>query len=206
MSGVDIKLYKNLPSGAGLGGGSSDAATTLVALNYLWQTGFDVDELAQAATTLGADVPVFVRARTAWAEGIGDELQPVKLPLKWFVVINPAVHVATASLFGLPELTRDCAPITIRAFQSGDPTRNVFEPLVCRDYPAVADALDRLRAESFKTNGLEPKMTGTGSSVFLQCETRSGAQNVLDAVLEQLQCATGFVASGVEHSALVHYR
>ncbi len=204
VCGVDITLYKKIPTGAGLGGGSSDAATTLVALNHLWQTGLSVESLARLGLQLGADVPVFVRAKSAWAEGVGELLQPIALPSHWFVVLNPAVHVATASLFGRPELTRDCAPITIRAFRSGANTGNVFEPLVCRLHSEVRHALDALRAHAHQ--GVRPsRMTGTGASVFLECETQAGAQKVLDAVTGSSQSLNGFVAKGVEHSALLHY-
>ncbi len=205
VGGADITLYKNLPAGAGLGGGSSDAATTLVALNYLWKCGFGVDELAQAGVQLGADIPVFIRAQTSWAEGIGEILQPVSVPQRWFVVINPAIHVATSSLFARPELTRDCTPITIRAFQSGAPTSNVFEPLVCRLQPGVQTALDELRAEARHGGTGEPRMTGTGSGVFVDCESQARAQKVLNAVLGRMRHFNGFVARGVEHSALIHY-
>ncbi|MEM7258760.1 MAG: 4-(cytidine 5'-diphospho)-2-C-methyl-D-erythritol kinase [Pseudomonadota bacterium] len=205
VCGVDITLYKRLPAGAGLGGGSSDAATTLVALNHLWQLGLNIEVLAAFGLQLGADVPVFVRARSAWAEGVGEDLQPIELPDRWFVVINPSVHVATSTLFGCSQLTRDCTPITIRGFQNGVTTGNVFEPLVCRLEPRVAQALNELQQHAHQHGCKEPRMTGTGSSVFLECETQTRAQNVLDAVTGRVHGLDGFIARGLDHSALLHY-
>ena len=130
--GVEIALDKRLPIGGGLGGGSSDAATVLVALNALWNTGLSLDELAAVAGTLGADVPVFVRGRTAWAEGIGEILTPLDLPERDFVIIDPGVVVATAALFQAPELTRNSPPLTISGYlsASGAGAHNAFEPVV----------------------------------------------------------------------------
>ena len=115
--------------GGGLGGGSSNAAVTLVALNDLFDLGYSVDELATKGAALGADVPVFVRGTSAWAEGIGDELMPLELPACWFVIIYPDCHVSTQEIFGAPELTRNTPPITVSAFFEG-PVRNDLQPVV----------------------------------------------------------------------------
>ncbi len=157
--GVEIHIDKRLPMGGGLGGGSSDAATTLVALNRLWGLGLPEDRLAGLGLRLGADVPVFVRGRAAWAEGLGEQLVPVELPEPWFVILQPDAHVATADLFADPRLTRDLQPIKIRDYLAGV-GRNVFEPLVRAAYPDVDAALRWLNARA------AGRMTGTGACVF----------------------------------------
>lgn len=214
--GVTIKLEKNLPLGGGLGGGSSNAATVLRALNTLWNTGLSIDKLASLGLQLGADVPVFVRGHSAWAEGVGEVLTEIELPECWYVVVHPAVHVSTVELFAEPALTRDCPPITIRGFRSGDAALvNVFEPLVCSLYPAVAlalAALSRAAVESHSgapgdpdlldpdvTENEQPMMTGTGSCVFMRCGSERRAQSVLSA-LSSTQVGNGggaFVAKGI---------
>lgn len=218
--GAGITLQKRLPMGAGLGGGSSNAATALVALNHLWQLQCTSSELETIALSLGADVPVFVHGASAWAEGVGEILQPLVLPPRWFVVINPAVHISTAELFNDRQLTRDCSPITIRAFQDGEPTHNVFEAVVCRRYPEVQNALTILEEALSACNVPRitgPRMTGTGSSVFVACHTEDMARKVFSGVRErlpQMHCieangseveATvpcGFVAQGIDQSPL----
>ena len=115
-AGASIRIAKRIPMGGGLGGGSSDAATVLLALNHLWGCGLPVDELARLGLPLGADVPVFVRGSSAWAEGVGEQLVPVELPERWYVVIHPGVAVPTRDVFQSPELTRNTPVITIRAF------------------------------------------------------------------------------------------
>ncbi len=157
--GVEIHIDKRLPMGGGLGGGSSDAATTLVALNRLWGLGLPENRLAGLGLRLGADVPVFVRGRAAWAEGLGEQLVPVELPEPWFVILQPDAHVATADLFADPRLTRDLQPIKIRDYLAGV-GRNVFEPLVRAAYPDVDAALRWLHARA------AGRMTGTGACVF----------------------------------------
>jgi len=187
--GAAIGIEKRLPMGGGLGGGSSDAATTLRALNELWETGLSEEELAALGLQLGADVPVFVHGRSAWAEGVGENLQPLSLPERWYVVLNPGVHVSTKELFSHPELTRDCAAITIRGFHGGVGLCNVFQPLVSELYPQVSLALETLSHAAIRCNVREkdgrirsPLMTGTGACVFLACDTDTQAQNVLSGL------------------------
>jgi len=169
--GVDIDIDKRLPMGGGLGGGSSDAATTLVALNRLWGLGLSEDRLALLGLRLGADVPVFVRGRAAWAEGVGERLRPVDLPEPWYLILQPHAHVATADLFADPQLTRDQQPIKIRDFLAGA-GQNVFEPLVRAAYPDVNAALAWLNARA------AGRMTGTGACVFAAFENEALAREV----------------------------
>ena len=191
--GADIRLEKRLPMGGGLGGGSSDAATTLVALNALWQLRLPVERLAALGLTLGADVPVFVRGQAAWAEGVGERLEPVDLPEPWYLVLVPPVGVSTAAVFGAPELTRDCPPITIRDFLAGI-GRNVCEPVVRARFPAVAAALDWL------AHFAPARMTGTGCCVFAAFAVESAAREVA----AQLPAGWhGFVARGCNRSPLL---
>ena len=174
--GVDISIEKNLPMGGGLGGGSSDAATTLVALNELWNLGLSQAELIDLGRSLGADVPIFIFGQSAWAEGIGEKLQAVDLPESWFVVLFPGVAVSTAELFADPELTRDARPIRIRDYFEGG-TINVFEPIVRRRYSAVNFALKWLSEQEIKSTKL-PMMTGTGSCVFAAYEDEASAKRI----------------------------
>jgi 4-diphosphocytidyl-2-C-methyl-D-erythritol kinase len=190
--GVDIRVDKRLPMGGGLGGGSSDAATTLVALNHIWDLGMPEQRLAELGLSLGADVPVFVRGRAAWAEGVGERLLPVELPESWFVVLVPRVNVSTAALFQSAELTRDCPPITISDFLSGAST-NVFEPLVRARYPAVAEALDWLGRHG------TARLTGTGGCVFAPFADEPTARAVWDG---RPAGWAGFVARGRNRSPL----
>jgi 4-diphosphocytidyl-2-C-methyl-D-erythritol kinase len=166
--GADLTLDKRIPVGGGLGGGSSDAATTLVALNRLWNLGFTTDELAHIGLVLGADVPVFVRGQAAWAEGVGERLRPVTLDEPWFVVVTPPVAVSTRESFSAPELRRDHPPVTLEDFLRGD-TGNDFESVTGARYPVVASALAWARAHG------PAAMSGTGSSVFVRCADRAGA-------------------------------
>ena len=173
--GVDIEVQKNLPMGGGLGGGSSDAATTLVALNQLWELGLDEDSLAALGLKLGADVPVFVRGWSAWAEGVGEQLEPITLPEPWFVVLVPKVNVSTADLFNDPQLTRDATPIKIRGFLEGHGASvlgNVFEPLVRKRYREIDEAITWL--SEFST----ARLTGTGACVFAAFDEKSRALEV----------------------------
>lgn len=190
LNGVDIRVHKRLPMGGGLGGGSSDAATTLLALNRLWGCGLTRAQLADIGLGLGADVPVFVHGQSAWAEGVGERLQPVDLPELWFVVLVPPTQVSTAAVFGHPELTRNSVPITIRAFVAGD-TRNDCLPVVNKVYPEVAQAIDWLGKFS------EARLTGTGACVFAGFSDAAQAQQVLAQLPGQL---AGFVARGCNRS------
>ncbi len=157
--GADIWLDKRLPMGGGIGGGSSDAATTLLGLNRLWQLNCSEDLLASLGLSLGADVPVFVRGRAAFAEGVGEKLQPVTLPEPWFLVAIPQVLVSTAEIFSDPELTRDTPPIKVRSLLEGG-GRNDCQPVVMKRYPEVRNVLILL-------NKFVPtRLTGTGACVF----------------------------------------
>ncbi len=196
--GAEIRLHKRLPLGGGLGGGSSDAATALVALNHLWGCGLGVERLMALGLGLGADVPVFVGGRTAWAEGLGERLAPIELPQRWYVVLHPAVSVSTAALFADPGLTRDCAPITIAAFLSGVGL-NVFEPLVRGRYPQVARALDWLSGEG-PQRGERARLTGTGACVFLALDRHEQAASILRRLPGGWQ---GFAARAVTRSPLL---
>jgi 4-diphosphocytidyl-2-C-methyl-D-erythritol kinase len=158
--GARIRLHKNLPMGAGLGGGSSDAATTLHGLNLLWQLDFSVDELAAIGAQLGADVPVFVRGQAAWAEGIGERLTPMKLAQRACLLVVPPVQVPTVEVFQNEHLERNCAPLTCGDFSFAQ-TRNVCEPVACALYPAVSDALQW--SSQFGT----ARLTGTGGAIFI---------------------------------------
>jgi 4-diphosphocytidyl-2-C-methyl-D-erythritol kinase len=191
--GADIRVDKRLPLGGGLGGGSSDAATTLVALNHLWGTGLDLDTLAGLGLRLGADVPGFVRGLAAWGGGVGEGLIPLRLPEPWYLVLAPPVGVSTAAVFADPRLTRDSPPITMRDFARGD-ARNDCLPVVRRQYPAVARALDWLA-----TCG-EARLTGTGGCVFAAFAERDAALAARDAAPGDF---TAFVARGLNRSPLV---
>jgi 4-diphosphocytidyl-2-C-methyl-D-erythritol kinase len=192
-SGVRIELRKLLPAGGGLGGGSSDAATTLVALNELWGIGLSVDRLAALGATLGADVPVFVRGEAAWAEGIGERLTPLpQLDEPWYLVVDPRVSVSTAEIFSAPGLTRNGPGLRIADFLSGAGV-NHLEPVVVRRYPEIGKALDWLSKHQ------PARMTGSGACVFARCPDREQAQRLL----RQLPAPwTGFVARGCNRSPL----
>lgn len=190
--GVDIHLEKRLPLGGGLGGGSSDAATTLIVLNRLWHLDLPRAELLAIALSLGADVPVFVFGRSAFAEGVGEILEPVMLPAAWYLVLVPPVHVSTAEVFGRPELTRNSDPIRMAAFFSGS-TRNDLEPVVRRLHPAVDDALEWLSRYG------AARMSGSGASVFSEFDTEAAARAVFDRRPEHLP---GFVARGLDEHPL----
>ena len=182
--GADIRLDKTLPMGGGLGGGSSDAATTLLGLNALWQTGLSLQQLANIGLKLGADVPVFVHGHAAWAEGVGEKLQPVDIPEPWYVVLTPNAHISTAAAFSHPELTRNSDPITLRAFSAGA-ARNDFEKVVRQLSPAVDAALQWLAQHG------NARMTGTGACVFLACPDAGHAARILAASPVQ-----GFISRG----------
>lgn len=191
--GADITLLKRIPLQAGLGGGSSDAATTLVALNRLWGLGFTAAELSEVALTLGADVPVFVGGQAAWAEGVGERLTPIDPPESAFVLVRPDCAVSTAEIFQAPELTRNSAPITIRAF-FGSGGRNDCEPVVRARYPQVAEALDWLGRFA------PARLTGTGSCVFANVVDETQAREIVARVPQRWQ---GFVVRGRNRSPLL---
>lgn len=190
--GVDITLHKQLPTGAGLGGGSSDAATVLIALNQLWQCSLSLTELAQLGVQLGADVPVFVRGQAAWAEGIGEQLQPLVLPEPCYLVLIPDCQVSTARIFADPQLTRDATAITIRAFMAGSRDNHCL-PVVCRLFPPVAEALHWLQQFA------PAQLTGTGACVFAGFATPEAAHQVL---AQRPAGCGGFIASGRNDSPL----
>jgi 4-diphosphocytidyl-2-C-methyl-D-erythritol kinase len=198
-AGASLRISKRIPLGGGLGGGSSDAATTLVALNHLWRCGLSIDELAGLGLPLGADVPVFIRGSSAWAEGVGERLVPVELPERWYVVIHPGVAVPTRDVFQSPELTRNSPVITIRAFfepQGSSGSRNDCEPVVCARYPEVADAL------SWLGNFAPARLTGTGSCIFAAFASAIEAERVAARVPDRWRA---FVARGLNVSP-VHAR
>ncbi|PYC27160.1 4-(cytidine 5'-diphospho)-2-C-methyl-D-erythritol kinase [Aquipseudomonas alcaligenes] len=190
--GADIWLDKRLPMGGGIGGGSSDAATTLVGLDHLWRTDLGEERLAELGLALGADVPVFVRGRAAFAEGVGEQLQPVELPEPWFLVAMPQVSISTAEVFADPELTRDTPAITVRSLPEGG-GRNDCQPVVEKRYPEVRNALKTLN------KFVAAKMTGTGACVFGSFPNQADA----DKVSRQLPATLpSFVARGCNRSPL----
>ncbi len=190
--GVAISVSKRLPMGGGLGGGSSDAATTLLVLDRLWGTCLGIDALAGLGLQLGADVPVFVRGRAAWGEGVGEELVPIDLPEPWYLVVIPPCEVATAAVFADEHLTRNSSPITLQGFLSGD-ARNDCLPVVARRCAEVAAALEWLEAWG------EARLTGTGSCVFAAFGTGESAHAALAQVPSRFRA---FVARGRNRSPL----
>ncbi|NRA83091.1 MAG: 4-(cytidine 5'-diphospho)-2-C-methyl-D-erythritol kinase [Gammaproteobacteria bacterium] len=192
-AGVVINLSKILPMGAGLGGGSSNAATTLVALNLLWQCDLSVDDLAQLGLVLGADVPIFVKGFAAFAQGVGEILTPVSPPQPWYLIVWPGVSVATADIFNAPELPRDTQPIELKQLDSAI-LKNDCEKVTKNRHPEVANALDWLIQYA------PAKMTGTGSCVFGQFESEQAAAA---ALLDLPTTMHGFVAKGINKSPLM---
>jgi 4-diphosphocytidyl-2-C-methyl-D-erythritol kinase len=190
--GVTISINKQIPMGGGLGGGSSNAATTLIALNRLWELDFPLLELAEIGLKLGADVPIFVRGESAWAEGIGEKLTPIKLPEHWFLILTPKVHVSTKEVFAHKYLTRDTPAITIRDFHAGL-AENQLETVVRESYPEVSKALNTLGKFGIA------RMTGTGASVFLACNDEYAAQQVLAQCPSEM---SGFIAKGIQKHPL----
>ncbi|KJK05993.1 4-(cytidine 5'-diphospho)-2-C-methyl-D-erythritol kinase [Pseudomonas tussilaginis] len=190
--GADIWLTKILPMGGGIGGGSSDAATTLLGLNHLWKLDCSEDQLAELGLWLGADVPVFVRGHAAFAEGVGEKLTPVDPEEPWYVVLVPQVFVSTAEIFSHPQLTRDSLPIKMRPVPKGN-SRNDCQPVVEQSYPEVRNSLSLL------SKFTDARLTGTGSCVFGAFPSKAEADKVL-ALLADTQ--TGFVAKGSNVSML----
>ena len=195
--GADISVLKRIPLGGGLGGGSSDAATCLVALNHLWNLHLPIDELAALGLKLGADVPVFVHGRAAWAEGIGERLTPLYPPLapaeSNYLILKPNIGVSTAEIFQDAELTRNSAPITIHGFLASG-GRNDCVGVVRRRYPEIARALDWLSGFG------SARLTGTGACIFLACETMEIRQEILGKLPPGLDA---FSARGLNDSPLL---
>ena len=171
--GATIRLDKQLPMGGGLGGGSSDAATVLLALNHLWQTGLDRPQLEKLGLALGADVPVFVHGRNTFAEGIGEAFTDVDLPAESYLVLHPDAHVPTAAIFGAPELKRDTPAMHPADWRHGS-GHNDLEAVACAKFPAVAEALAWL-----KTQATQAMMTGSGACVFAGFTQRNAAESAL---------------------------
>jgi len=188
-SGANIHVRKRIPAGGGLGGGSSDAATVLLALNRLWGLDWSRDRLAQLAVQLGADVPVFVQGRSAFGRGRGEELTPIDLPQRWFVIADPGVPVSTREIFSAPELTRNTAPLRIAALPA-DGGHNDCEPVVRIRYPQVARVLDLLAPHG-------GRLTGTGGCVFASLESPEQADLLAQQLSGQVRV---FVARGLPHA------
>lgn len=191
-TGADITLEKRLPMGGGIGGGSSDAATTLLGLNRLWGLDLPLDALATLGLQLGADVPVFVRGHAAWAEGVGESLTPVDIPEPWYLVLTPPAHISTADVFRHPQLTRDTPAITVAAFLGGGLARSVrndCENIVRQLSPEVDAALTWLARHG------TARMTGTGACCFVACPDRATAEHLLAT-----SPLPGFVSKGCNRS------
>lgn len=199
--GVEIALEKRLPMGGGLGGGSSDAATVLLAMNRLWRLNWPRERLQALGLQLGADVPFFVFGRNAFAEGVGEALQPIDLPPVWYLVVEPAVAVPTAEIFAAPNLTRNTKAIKMADFSAGwgacrGPLlfgQNDLEPVVCGRYPEVARALAWLRQHA------EARMTGSGACVFAPFAAEQDARAVLARLPEDM---VGWIARGLDEHPL----
>ncbi|WP_337021228.1 4-(cytidine 5'-diphospho)-2-C-methyl-D-erythritol kinase [Pantoea anthophila] len=191
-AGAQIAIEKRLPMGGGIGGGSSDAATVLVALNHLWQTGFSTEELAAMGVTLGADVPVFVHGFAAFAQGVGEELQPADPAEKWYLVAHPGVHISTPVVFGDPDLTRD-TPARSLSTLLASPFANDCEAVVRKRFREVDELV------SWLLEYAPSRLTGTGACVFAEFDTESAARQVLELAPNGVR---GFVARGVNVSPL----
>ena len=197
--GADIELDKRIPMGAGLGGGSSDAATVLMVLDRLWETNLGTEVLAELAAGLGADVPFFLHGRPAWVEGIGDDIRPIDLPPRWYLVVQPPVAVPTREIFAASELTRDTEALKMEDFSAQprdfqtEAFRNDLEAVAAARYPAVGEALKWLRERA------PARMTGSGSCVFAAFEARERAEEILGELPGGLK---GFVARGLMNHPL----
>ena len=201
--GAHISIAKRVPAQAGMGGGSSDAATCLLALNRLWGLALPLSKLEQIGLALGADVPFFLHGAPAWAEGVGERLTPLDLPPRWYLVLAPPVGVPTRDIFTAPELTRDTEPLKMEDFSAHSPMfagfasdegfRNDLEPVVAARYPAVREHLEWLRQHA------DARMTGSGSCVFAAFDSREAAQQVLDRLPAPMQ---GFIAQGISQHPL----
>ncbi len=192
--GADISVEKRIPVGGGFGGGSSDAATVLVALNRLWGLGLDLDPLVALGLRLGADVPVFVRGENAWAEGVGEKLAPIELPPAWYLLVDPGLAVPTAGLFQAHDLTRNAAPAKICDFALGHLLGNAFEPVLRSREPAIEAVFVALSRSG------TPRLTGTGSGCFVEFANRASAQAALARLPDGLR---GWVVAGAARSPLL---
>lgn len=199
-AGAEVAVDKRVPAGGGLGGGSSDAATVLVALNEIWGTRLSVDALAGLGLGLGADVPVFVRCHSAWAEGIGERLTPIELPPRHYVVLDPQVRVPTRELFQAPELTRNSPPLTIRSFLDGTPAANAFAPVVRARFPEVAAALDWLSQYG------DARLSGSGGCVFAAMDAGTAERAVRDCPAQFAAYRANGVNRSPLHAAVESYR
>ncbi len=188
--GCHIKLKKNIPIGGGLGGGSSNAASTLLTLNRLWNIGLDTDELTLIGTRLGADVPVFIKGQSAWAQGIGDQLKPTTLAHRWFLIIHPGCHVSTAKLFKHPQLKPQAPQLDTALFDMRN-TVNDFEPLVLQDYPEIRNA------HHWLSQFAPAHLTGTGACVFSVFDDQQAAEKVAKKTPSSWQ---SFCARGINDS------
>jgi len=194
--GAEISLQKRIPMGGGLGGGSSNAATVLIALNTLWNCGYSDTELAQLGIRLGADVPVFVTGHAAFAEGVGEILHPVEPPEKWFLIAHPGVSIPTPVIFGDPDLTRNTPKRTVNVLLN-TPYANDCEPIARKRFYEVEQLL------SWLLEYAPSRLTGTGACVFAEFDTESAARHVLDKAPSWMR---GFVAKGVNISPLHRFR
>lgn len=194
LLGADLFVRKSIPAGGGFGGGSSDAATVLVALNQLWGTGLDPSALATLGLALGADVPVFIFGRNAWAEGVGERLLEIDLQPAWFLLVQPGVGASTLELFQAPELTRDAAPATIADFVSGAALGNAFEPVLRRLHPAVDAVLSALAQVG------QACLTGSGSGCFVRFNSESEARQAQSTLPASMKSR---VVAGAGHSSLL---
>lgn len=193
--GVDIFLQKRIPMGGGLGGGSSDAATTLLALNYLWELNLSKDHLLELGLQLGADVPIFIFGQNAFAEGVGEKLAAIDLPPAWYLVLVPSVQVSTAEVFASKELTRNTLPIKIPPFSVWQ-GHNDLELVVCQAYPEVARCLEWLKRLE---NTTIAAMSGSGACVFAEFATELAAQTAFEKIPDDMK---GFVAKGLDFHPL----
>ena len=196
--GVEICLEKLIPMGGGLGGGSSDAATTLLALNRLWDLNWSREKLMELGLSLGADVPVFIFGENAFAEGVGEKLKPIKLLPAWYLVLTPPVHVSTADIFASKELTRNTIPVRIPPFSVGL-GHNDLESVVCLAYPEVARHLEWLRQLDRTTM---VAMTGSGACVFAEFITESAARMALASTPIGM---SGFVVQGLDRHPIQNF-
>lgn len=170
--GADIWLHKTIPMGGGLGGGSSNAATVLIVLNQLWQLNLSPEQLIQIATPLGADVPFFVYGQTAFARGIGEQLQPIQIPEQHYVLVRPNAHIPTAQIFQHPNLPRNSPSSPNPSYAALQPLRNDMQNIVLQNYPAVAAAYHQLQAHG------TPQLTGSGACLFLPTASLAAAQRI----------------------------